>query len=229
MASQRLTSRFLVGALGAALIGVVPPGSTAPATAAAPTIVTHIDAEFSRATVPYRDQFTLAGVVEYEDGDTRQPLPPGNGPVFLQRRLEGSDVWKTLQTDASGESFSFVATAVANADYRVVYDGNETYLPTRATGPLKVTRLMHDRIVDGTLVLRGRVEPGWANRNVVVQVRRGGEWRRYDLVRTDDDSRWSKRLFAREGRNTRFRAFVPATTRFAKSFTDTYITSVAAG
>ena len=185
-------------------------------------------AEFSRGTVPYHDEFTLAGVIEYEEGDAREPLPPGNGPAVLQRRLAGSDVWKTLQTDPSGESFSFVSTAIANAYYRVVYDGNETYLPTRATGRLNVTRLMHDRIVDGTLVLRGRVEPGWANRNVVVQVRKSGEWRRYALVRTDDESRWSKRLFAVQGKSTRFRAFVPETTRFAKSFTDTYVISVAA-
>ena len=226
MASHGSISRVLVGTLATALLGLVPLGVTAPAQAA--TTSTRIVAQPVRTSVPYHDDFTIRGRVEYRDGDAWLQLPPGNGATVLERRMRGSDVWRVLETDPSGETFAFHPTAVGNAVYRVVFQGDDTYAMSSATRGVDVTRLMHDRVVEGTLVLRGRVEPGWANRNVVVQVRRSGEWRRYALVRTDDDSRWSKRLFAVQGRRTYFRAFVPETTRFAKSFTETYFTFVAA-
>lgn len=205
----------MVGLLGAALLGVVPVGVAAPAEAATAVIeATDIEASISATRARYGDSFTIAGTTSCDD--TAAP-----GTVTLHRHFDGApeDEWQALATDTAAR-FSFTLRARGNADYSVVYDGqvvgSVTCERASAGGPQKVYRRIPVSISD-RLVYSGRVVPAWARRPVEIQVRRNGRWVTIDTVRTDLRSRWSKKLYARRGTRTRFRAVVPATERFLRT------------
>lgn len=216
--------RPLVTLLVAAVVGIVALGLGTPAFSGTVT-ATRISAEFSDTRSVYRETFSIVGAVQYHDGSSYVEVPPGNGAVTLLRRMAGSDTWDTIETDADGASFSFSATALGNADYEIRFEGNETYSSSVGSNAVSVERRMNDRVTDAPLTLRGKVQPSWQDKVVVVQVRKNGVWGKLDVVRTDSRSRWAKKLYTLPGgKRTYFRAYVRGTTEFVRSYTSTYYT-----
>lgn len=196
----------MVGLLGAALLGVVPVGVAAPAEA----VPADIQATISATRARYGSSFSVEGTTTCEG-------LPATGSVTLHRRFDGDpeDAWQELGTDTAAR-FSFTVRARGNADYSVVQSGAGTCDMTDAGAHQAVLRRVPVGI-DDRLVYTGRVVPAWARRPVAIQVRRNGRWVTIDTVRTDLRSRWSKKLYARRGTRTRFRAVVPGTERFLRT------------
>jgi hypothetical protein len=209
------STRLLVGLLSAGLHGLIPVALAAPAQAGA--AVTSIDATISKQKAIYNDSFSIYGSTTCNDAGA-------DGAIELLRRKAGTDRWVSLGTDTASY-FSFDLTAVQNASYALRYPGTATCGASQIGGTQKVYRRMNDRIVSSTLTLKGKVQPAWKRKPVVVQVKKGGRWVTYAKVRTNRKSQWSKRLYAVSGgRRTYFRAFVSGTTQFEKSYTGTYYT-----
>lgn len=217
----------MVGLLGAVLLGVVPVGAAAPAQAATAVLEPAvIDATISASRARYGDSFTVQGTTTCDEA-------PATGSVTLHRRFDDApeDAWKELGTDTAAR-FSFTLRARGNADYSVVYNGQVegpvTCDRADAGGPQKVYRRIPVSISD-RLVYSGRVAPAWARKPVTIQVRRSGRWVTIDTVRTDLRSRWAKKLWARRGSRTHFRAVVPATARFQRTAARSVYTYYASG
>lgn len=99
--------------------------------------------------------------------------------------------------------------------------------PAAPAGRALPTRDLHDRIVQPSrhkLIFKGRVDPGHGP--VVIQKKacRACKWHRYQVVTTDDDSRWRVRIYAPRHGYWFWRGFVKAYGGYAKSWTDVWRT-----
>lgn len=197
----------MVGLLGAALLGIVPVSLSAPAQAVE-AVEADIVATISTTRARFDDTVTIRGTTTC--GDTAP-----DGTVELHRRFAGTERWQLLRTDGA-ENFAFRFRAKGNADYSVVREADGTCDRSHAGAHLDVLRQMPIAIND-RLVFSGTVTPAWTRKPVVVQVRRDGRWVAWETVRTNLGSHWSKRLYARRGTRTYFRAVVRRTTRFQES------------
>jgi len=196
--------RVLAGLLGASLLGVVPVGLASPAQAADSTI----DARMSKSRARFDEGFTISGTTVC--GGEQAP-----GTVTVHRRFRGTTAWKQLGSDTAA-SFSFSLRAKGNADYAVVYPQTGACEASNIGGPQQVFRRIPIRIND-RLVFSGTVKPAWKRKPVVIQVKRNGRWTKWRTVRTNRRSHWSRKLYARQGTRTHFRAVVRRTQRFQKT------------
>lgn len=203
--------RALVGLLGAALLGVVPVGLAAPAQAAPSTIEARISTDRAR----FNQSFTISGATTCNGAGA-----PGS--VTVHRRFKGTTRWTRLGSD-SAAGFSFALRAKGNADYALVYAGSGSCEQASIGGPQKVFRRIPIRIND-RLVYSGTVKPAWKRKPVTIQVKRNGRWVKLDRVRTNRRSHWSKKVYARRGTRTHFRAVVRRTTRFQKTVARSVVT-----
>lgn len=149
------------------------------------------------------------------------------GSLTLQRRAAGTNAWKTIQTH-DGPQTTFYVKAKGNAHYQVLYSGGayaDWTFPaaSKTTKMLRVARNLNDSIRQTRLVLRGKVAPRYARKNVVIQrktCQKGCAWKRWGVAKTNGKSRWSKRLPAPTSGTWYWRAYTPKSTKFIKSFSD---------
>lgn len=196
--------RALAGLVGVSLLGIVPIGLASPAQAAESTI----DARISKSRARYDERFTISGT-------TTCNASSAPGTVTVHRRFAGTKKWKRLGRQSAAR-FSFRLRAKGNADYAVVYGGSQGCTPENIGGPQKVFRRIPIGIND-RLVFSGKVKPAWKRKPVVIQVKRAGRWVKWRTVRTNGRSAWSRKLYARQGTRTHFRAVVRRTQRFQKT------------
>jgi hypothetical protein len=176
----------------------------------------------------YGRTFTVKAWLYGVDAAGNHPAP--GRALTLQRRPPGgsyADV-ESLTTDGDG-SATFRVKAATNAAYRVTFAGDD--LVTEATSPgrtVKVLRRLGDRAtkVSGLRFrFHGRVVPAYAHRRVLLQ-RKGCPscaWRGAGSDRTTAGSRWSfvVKGAPKAGAKVFYRAYVPASARYAKSWTRT--------
>ena len=139
------TRRFL-GSLVATVLVATPLAVVATAGPAAAATPTKVVLKVKPVKTRFGDSIAVAGQVKGQtsDGGWAQ-LPAGSGTSTLQYKLHGSSSWKTLETDSSGESFSFYPVKVKGpGSVRVVYSGGSagggTFDPSNEAKTLKVAR-----------------------------------------------------------------------------------------
>ncbi|HET8561198.1 MAG TPA: hypothetical protein VFL69_11825 [Marmoricola sp.] len=213
---------------------------TAPTATAAdvPTYQTKIVWQMSKHLARYQQTFAVKAQVGFTPDDGAHwyllNTGPDDGTVTLQRRLAGTRTWRNLGTADDPASVDFTGVvAQANATYRLRYSGGSypdatapsyTYAPsTSSTGSLRVMRRLGDygKKAHGHLYVKGNVNPGWAHRTVTVQRRTCGscKWKTYSRVQTSGTGAWSVQVKAPRTGSWYYRAYVPATTQYIKSWT----------
>lgn len=219
--------RVVVAVLMSSLLGLAgvagaPPASAEPAYTGLVVIApSHVAQVYGRT-------FTVRAWLYGVDGAGKHPAP--GRTLTLERRPAGgsfADV-ASLTTDDTG-AVRFTVTARSNAAYRVSFAGDTVV--TAAVSPartVKVLRRLGDRArkIHG-LRFRffGKVVPAYAKHRVYLQ-RKGCPtcaWRAAGSERTSATSRWSfvVKGAAKAGAKVSYRAYVPASRRYAKSWTRT--------
>lgn len=212
--------RFITGTVAAGLLGLAPIAlAAAPAQAA--TFNAQVKMEISYTKTQVGRSVSIQGNVVADPG-SGELLQVPTGTATLQRKLAGSSSWSTLETDTSAGSFYFYPIkATQNATYRVVYSGGtyNTHVFNSATGErkLQVMRKLGDKIRRTTL--SGKVSPTYKKKKVVIEIKKGGKWRKYTTLKTNSKGKWSKKLPAKS-KCTYWRAYTPADTKFVKSYSN---------
>lgn len=113
-----------------------------------------------------------------------------NARVELLRKYDGSSAWKSVghtSTDTgSHPKFRFELPTKASASYRVVYDGNDTYRPTKATTSVGAYRVIESKIKRTSGLFIGHILPRQKHVRVFLEKAHSGDgpWRRVDSKRT---------------------------------------------
>lgn len=159
----------------------------------------------------YGDTIDLTGRVLLADGST----PSGTATLQVSTPLEST--WRAVATDPTPGSLDFPGVRPArDSAYRVVFAGSSGQAPsTSGTVVVRVSRRVADRVRHRRLVVVGTVQPAYAHRRVVAEVRHNGAWRFLARVATDDTSTFRIRLYAVRQR-THFRVIVPASDGFSR-------------
>jgi hypothetical protein len=151
------------------------------------------------------------------------------GPVTLDQRFYGSDVWTTIDsTDMSGfmPAFDFDVVATRIATYRVNYLGEGDYLPSSDSVLLKVARKVTGKITeprDNVFFFVGRVSPS-SGESVSLMRRKCATcaWRVFTSQLTTSTGNYRFRLpLPREGIHY-FRTRVEADGLFVRSYSPTW-------
>lgn len=229
--------RFLVGALGAALLGLTPAALTASSAQAAPSHPTIVQIDATRSIYLYGNTLAIKGRVlaeglgECHDPSSTQCRPPDTaGVVDLYRRKAGSATWAKIASRSSESvDFGFTTTAVYNAAYKVVYTGGAAgehgFQASEGTRAVRVGRHPHGKIVkaDGQLSFVGNVDPGWGNKPVIIQRKVCGScgWREFTRVRSTSSGGYRALVSAPRTGRWYWRSQVPGTS-------PTYTTSYSA-
>ena len=161
-----------------------------------------------------------------------------NGPravrgvdVRLYRKIDGSGTWRYLGTDRTGYDlalFVFRARSVANATYRVVYRGGPLLERSRGAARVLVYRPVASQMEDRSGVFSGRVTPRYAHRKITLERRTCGScsWQAVRSRLTGDYGRFRFDVGAPQTGRWFWRASVPASTRFMRSFSGVYTTEL---
>ena len=152
-------------------------------------------------------------------------------PVQVYRRQAGSDVWRYLATRRTGSDrgiFVFRTDSVANATYKVVYRGGQVLARSADTARVLVHRSVRSTLEDRTGVFSGRVTPRYAHRDVLLERRTCGacSWQRIRSTRTGDYGRFRFEVGAPSTGRWYWRATVPASTRYIRSYSAVYSTEL---
>lgn len=166
MRTRRFLGSLIATALVATPVAIV--ATAAPAAAATPTKVV---VKVKPAKTRFGDDIAVVGQVKGQTTDGGwQQLPAGSGTSTLQFRERGGSSWQTLETDSSGESFSFYPVKVPGpGTVRVAYSGGSaegaTFDPADEDKALKVARRISFKEnpgqqlgIHGTIAPRDRVK-----------------------------------------------------------------------
>ena len=152
--------------------------------------------------------------------------------VTLYRQFDGRTKWvrvarKTTSQEARPK-FRFHVRASANADYRVVFAGNRRFQPSRKTTHVSVHRIFNARLRDGTGRFHGRVQPKYGNKVIYLDKRSCATcgWHRVRSDRTGDQGGWSFRVRAPRSGRWWWRAWVPASRAYTRSFSAVFTTEL---
>lgn len=234
-----MTPRRVASALTSLLLCVVlAPAGTAPAVAATSRTLTigsaHTPVVFRDGVGPRHPNDTVQ-----LSGDLTEPGPPGSD---ADTPVAGAEV-QVYRARLVDEDFELVATVLTDEQgtwrFTEPVWGNSYYLATHEEQPeefvgsdtLSVPAVrdlnpVKDR-VDGHLVMRGRVLPGWRHRPVHLQRRACLRCRWVDLrtQRTGDRGGFDFRISrpASHGRVWGYRAWVVGTERWGRSHGDVFV------
>lgn len=219
--------RFVVGALGAALLGLTPTALASTPAQAAPSHPTIVQIDATRGlylyglTLVIKGRVLADGLGECADPSSTYCRPPDTaGVVDLYRRKAGSTTWAKIASRSSENAdFSFGTTAVYNASYKVVFTGGtwgeHGFQASEGTRVVRVGRHPHGKVVktSGGLFFVGNVDPGWGNSPVTIQRKACGGcgWRTYTRVRTSASGAYRTRVPAPRTGRWYWRSQVPGT------------------
>ncbi|GAA4714508.1 hypothetical protein [Nocardioides conyzicola] len=185
---RRLIGSLLATTLAATALTAV--ATSAPASAAT-TVPTRVTIQVSQKKAEYNDKISVTGSVQGQNSDgTWGTLPYGSGSATLQFLPKGSSTWKSLQSEADGNTFYFYPVPVkATGTLRVVYSGGTygdyQFTPsTSSSKSLKVTRKLTYKEVPGRRTgIQGKISPA-ARIKVVIQKKVGKKYRHFKTVKT---------------------------------------------
>lgn len=170
--------------------------------------------------VRYGDFAVMHGQVVSDDG----AIP--DATVDLYTRQAGASEWVaagSAQADQETGVFAFgCLLPEMNTDYRVVYEGSLTHAASQLEHTVRVLRRVPDtlsQVAADRFRLRGSVQPGYADRRVLLQ-QKDCRRCRWDTVRrkeTTSRSRWRFTIDADWSGRRWFRAVVPADRSYARS------------
>lgn len=217
----------------AAVLGSV--GLTTSAVAGPPAvsdqlISTHVEIQ-SVGTQPLdsHDSFTVRGQVIYTDPEDGQEYA-ADGTVTLERQFRGDATWTTLGSDDMSvfyPVFSFSATALRNATYRVDFVGDDRYAPSTQTLSIRVARNVTAKLTEpreNVFYLSGRVSPSYIGRPVTLMRKKCSScaWHAYTTKATNELSRYRFKLPLPKSGSFYFRARVAGDVTFVTAYSTTY-------
>jgi hypothetical protein len=151
--------------------------------------------------------------------------------VQLFRMLGGSSSWKPLGRDfiprgSDHPKFKFVVRSKANADYKVVFDGNKTYRRSHDETFVAVYRHFDASLEDGTGRFHGRVSPGYAHKRVILEKRKCADcgWDNFKSEQTGKKGKYSFKVGAPRHGRWWWRLTTPADAKFIKSHSAVFST-----
>ena len=150
--------------------------------------------------------------------------------VKLYRKIHGSPNWKYLATKYTSHKnvplFTFRVKSVANADYRVVYEGNKHLKRSRNATTVSVYRKFNAKIDDGSGRFHGRVTPRYGHRKVYLEKRSCANcgWHRVRSDRTGAHGLFSFIVGAPRHGRWWWRSSTPASPRFITSYSGVFST-----
>jgi hypothetical protein len=152
--------------------------------------------------------------------------------VTVYRQLDGKTRWQALQTRSAGNArfprFVFHVRAKANADYRVVFNGNARFRPSRATTAVSVHRRFNARLRDGSGAFHGRVRPNYHNKVIHLEKRRCAQcrWDEVRAKRTGERGGWRFDVGAPRSGRWWWRVTVPGSTAYIRSSSAVFTTKL---
>jgi hypothetical protein len=152
--------------------------------------------------------------------------------VRLLRQLDGRKRWvelaRTTTSRTDRPKFRFDVRAKANADYRVVFRGNERFQPTRGKTHVSVHRIFNARLRDGTGRFRGRVQPNYGNRVIYLEKRSCAScgWHKVRSNKTGDRGYWRFKVGAPSSGRWWWRVSVPGSTLYIRSISGVFTTEL---
>lgn len=225
MRARRLIGSALAAALATTTLGLV--SAAAPASAAT-VVTTQVVVNLSQPKAQYGDKISLSGEVQGQTADGQWGrLPYSSGPVTLQFLPKGSGTWQTLQTDDDGSSFYFYpVSATTSGTYRVAYAGGTyqdyQFSPSVGDKAIKGYRDLRDKKVSHgqKFFIKGNVNPKAGKVFVERKLSKHGKWKRLTKLRTKNGKFTVRLPLPARGHRWYFRAYVPASGGFEKSFSN---------
>ncbi len=172
----------------------------------------------STSPITYGESVAVSGTL------TSDGIPVSCETVAVQRKVRGTDRWKTFtgdSTDAKGRA-SVAASPAASTYYRLVYRGDE-YQAARSVARLVGVRTRVGASLDDAAVrpgqdaaLSGKVAPSHAGTSVTLQRYRDGAWRKIKTKTLNNDSRYTFALNTRTSGTYYYRAVKPGHTDHRK-------------
>jgi hypothetical protein len=158
---------------------------------------------------------------------------PGAVPgirVRLYRQLDGTSRWVFLDKDYTSQIsgiFRLHARSKANAAYKVVYAGNDTYQPSHDVTSVSVYRFFDANLEDGTGRFHGKVTPHYAHKRIYLEKRRCSDcgWDRVRIDKTRRHGRYSFMVGAPRHGQWWWRVSTPASTAYIASHSAVFTTS----
>lgn len=211
---MRIT-RLVAGTVTAGLLGITPIAISAAAQAAV-TVVTATSLSSTQVEYTYGDRIFFDAAVT--TNDPNNAYAPGSATLYMMRG--GSTAWEAVSTD-EGVSYLYFTdlTAVANAQYKVVYPGGtdgtgDVYLPSESpVFAISTARTMTIKNPRGTFV-KGKISPDYKNKKVLVQKKVGKQWKKFRALKTNTKSQFQITLPATRKR-TFWRFLAKGNTEFA--------------
>lgn len=222
-----LTAVAAVLLIGVPVLAAVPVGAASAQVAATET---RIDLTVYPLRTDYLDSVTVSGNVMYNDPAVGWTYLEGV-TVELQRRYLGTDQWVTLASAVAGAyigDFDFTSVARQNAEYRVAFAGDDTYLPSSASQTVRVHRLVSSRGSEprhNVFYLSGKVRPSYAGHRLYLTRQRCSTcaWRTIASQKATSTSTYRFRLpLPPRGATHYFRVRVPASTQFLVSYSSAW-------
>lgn len=211
---MRIT-RLVAGTVTAGLLGITPIAISAAAQAAV-TVVTATSLSSTQVEYTYGDRIFFDAAVT--TNDPNNAYAPGSATLYMMRG--GTTAWEAVSTD-EGVSYLYFTdlTAVANAQYKVVYPGGtdgtgDVYLPSESpVFAISTARKMTIKNPRGTFV-KGKISPDYKNKKVLVQKKVGKQWKKFRALKTNTKSQFQITLPATRKR-TFWRFLAKGNTEFA--------------
>lgn len=211
---MRIT-RLVAGTVTAGLLGITPIAISAAAQAAV-TVVTATSLSSTQVEYTYGDRIFFDAAVT--TNDPNNAYAPGSATLYMMRG--GTTAWEAVSTD-EGVSYLYFTdlTAVANAQYKVVYPGGtdgtgDVYLPSESpVFAISTARTMTIKNPRGTFV-KGKISPDYKNKKVLVQKKVGKQWKKFRALKTNTKSQFQITLPATRKR-TFWRFLAKGNTEFA--------------
>lgn len=194
--------------------------SAGPAQAAT---VTRVLIERQPAKQLFKGPVQVAGRLQSDAGGGAWADRSGQ-TLTLERKLAGGDFATigSATTNFSGIAI-FDTKAKANATYRVRYAGDVTYNPgVSGSVKVKVARDLgakEKQIGKGKFRFYGKAKPNYGKKQIVLQKRDGGKWRKIGAQKTSKKGNWSFVVFAKRKPGTvQYRTVTKKDKKYIKSY-----------
>src|SRR5262245_4840584 len=150
--------------------------------------------------------------------------------VRLYRKLDGTSRFHLLSVKSTGTQafprFRFATRSIGNATYKVVFGGNASYQRSVGLTRVLVHRAMPAQLEDRSGSFHGVVKPSWHHKRVYLEKRSCAScgWHKVRHARTGAHGHFQFTVSAPRSGRWWWRASVPASTRFIRSFTGIFAT-----
>lgn len=208
--------------------------STAPAHATAYNSFSELHSNYS--AIRYGSAITLTARVGYDEVN---PTYVNAGTATLQRQVYGATTWSNFSVrtiDSTTGDITWTIKPSKTTKYRIAYSGGAYNADTYSASTSNIVRVavrrnLNDNFRRSDRLFYGKVAPKFANRAVYIQkstctnpTGSSCSWSAYKTIRTNGTSNWSLKLPV-YARKTHFRAYIPASSGYAGSLSNYYVST----